>query len=105
MANKTKKGDTVVAICGKDKGKRGQITTVNSKKSTVVVDQVNIVKRHLKANQASNGGIVEISAPMPTSKVMLVCPKCDKPTRVGFKHLEDGTKVRFCKKCSEVVDK
>jgi large subunit ribosomal protein L24 len=105
MANKTKKGDTVVAICGKDKGKRGPISTVNTKKGTVIVDQVNIVKRHLKASQSNNGGIVDISAAMPISKVMLICPSCDKPTRVGFKYLQDGKKVRFCKKCTEVVDK
>ena len=89
-----KKGDTVVVLSGKDKGKQGK----------VVVEGVNKVKRHTKPNQkAPQGGILVKEAPLHACKVMLVCPACSKPTRVAHKEV-NGKNVRACKKCGEVID-
>ena len=74
-------------------------------KDKVIVERVNMIKKHMKPNQQyKQGGIIEMEASMDASKVMLVCPKCDKPTRIGNKELEDGRKLRVCKKCKEVMD-
>ncbi len=101
-----KKEDTVMVIAGKEKGKRGRVISVLPKKDGLLVEQVNLIKKHMKPNkQHQQGGIIEKEAPLHTSKVMLICPKCDKPTRVGNKLLEDGRKLRACKKCGEVMDK
>jgi large subunit ribosomal protein L24 len=105
MASKFKKGDTVVAIAGKDKGKRGEIKRVLTKDNKVVVEKVNVAKCHRKPTQNSNGGIIEINTPIDQSNVMMVCSKCDNGVRVGFKYLENGKKIRICKKCGEAVDK
>ncbi|QTA38692.1 50S ribosomal protein L24 [Thermosipho ferrireducens] len=106
MARKIKKGDTVQVLSGKDKGKVGEVIAVIPKEDKVIVRGVNVVKRHQRPNpQLRQGGIIEKEAPIYVSKVALVCPDCGKPTRVGFKFLEDGTKVRYCKKCGEVIDK
>ena len=105
MAAKIKREDFVVVIAGKDKGKRGKVLRVIPKKQRVVVEGVNIVKKHQKPTANSPGGIIEKPAPIHVSNVMLICPKCGTPTRVGFTFLEDGTKVRKCKKCGEVIDK
>ena len=105
MAAKIKREDFVVVITGKDKGKRGKVLRVIPKKQRVVVEGVNIVKKHQKPTANSPGGIIEKPAPIHVSNVMLICPKCGTPTRVGFTFLEDGTKVRKCKKCGEVIDK
>jgi len=100
-----KKGDTVVVLSGKDKGKEGQVLTALPKKGRVIVSGVNKVKRHSKPSQANpNGGIVTKEAGINSSKVMLVCPKCKKPTRIAHK-IEDGKSKRVCKKCGEVIDK
>lgn len=103
-----KKGDTVEIIAGKDLGERGEVQTVLPKKDRVVVGGVNIAKKHQKARQAGTrqvpAQIVEFEAPLHLSNVMLVCPSCDKKTRVGFRVREDGYKVRVCKKCSAEIE-
>ncbi len=99
-----KKGDTVVVLSGKDKGKQGKVLQALPKKNKVVVEGVNKVKRHTKPSQkAPQGGILTKEAPMHASKVMLVCPACKKATRVGHKEV-NGNNVRVCKKCGEVID-
>lgn len=94
--------DTVMVISGKDKGKIGEVLAVLPKKGKVVVKDVNVVKKHQKpSRQNMQGGIVEMEAPIYSSKVMLYCDKCKSVTRINHKVLEDGTKVRVCKKCGE----
>ncbi len=101
-----KKGDTVEVISGKDKGKRGEVLKAIPKKERVIVEGVNIVNRHVSPTQdMPQGGIIENEAPIHVSNVQLVCPRCDEKTRVGAERLDDGTKVRKCKKCDEIVDK
>ncbi len=104
MKTKLRKDDKVVVIAGKDKGKIGKILKVYKKKDAVLVEKVNVVKRHTKANPYANqpGGIVEKEAPIHVSNVQAVCDACTKPTRIGYKKTEDGKKVRFCKKCNEI---
>lgn len=103
---KIKKGDLVEVISGKDKGKRGKVLRVIPKENKVIVENVNMVKRHQRPiPQLREGGIIEREAPIYASKVMVVCPACDKRTRVGYKFTEDGKKVRYCKKCGEIIDK
>jgi large subunit ribosomal protein L24 len=98
-----KKKDKVVVLSGKDKGKQGEILVVDRTKGRVIVSKVNFVKRHTKATQQDPGGIREKEAPLPIAKVMLVCPKCNQPTRPKFDVLSDGKKVRICRKCGEMV--
>ena len=103
---KIRKDDKVMVIAGKDKGKVGKVLKILRKKDRVLVEKVNMVKRHTKANPYTQqrGGIVEKEAPIHISNVALMCDACTKPTRVGFKEAADGKKVRFCKKCNEVID-
>ncbi len=103
---KIRKDDKVMVIAGKDKGKVGKVLKIMHKKDRVLVEKVNMVKRHTKANPYTQqaGGIVEKESPIHISNVALMCDACAKPTRVGFKETEDGKKVRFCKKCNEVID-
>ena len=97
-------GDTVLVIAGKHQGKKGKVVSVQPDKSRVIVEDVNIVKRHTKPTQKMpQGGIVEKEAPIHSSNVMLYCNKCNKPTRISKKFLEDGKKVRVCKQCGEVL--
>ena len=99
-----KKGDTVVVLSGKDKGKQGKIISAMPKKGMVVVEGTNKVKRHTKPNmKAPQGGILDKEMPLNSCKVMLICPACNKPTRIAHK-LVDGKNARVCKKCGEVVD-
>lgn len=101
-----KKGDTVEILWGKHHGKRGKVLQVLTKDGKVIVEGVNIVKRHSKPTQKlPQGGIVEKEAAVFSSRVMLVCPKCGKVTRVGHGYLGDGTKVRVCKQCGEQFEK
>ena len=103
---KVKTGDEVIVVSGKDKGKKGKIIAVLPKKNHVVVEGVHVIKRHTKPNfKYPDGGIIEREAPINGSNVMIVDPKTGGPTRVGYKFLEDGTKVRFAKKSGEVLDK
>jgi len=100
-----RKDDKVMVIAGKDKGKIGKILKILPKSDRVLVEKVNMVKRHTKGNPYSgqSGGIVEKEAPLSLSNVALVCDACAKPTRVGYRFTEDGKKVRFCKKCNQVI--
>ena len=101
-----KKGDKVVVLSGKDKGKQGKIIEAQPKKAKVVVEGVNKVKRHTKPTQKMpQGGIIVKEAPLHVAKVMLVCPACDKPTRIKKTALASGTFARACKKCGEIIDK
>lgn len=101
-----KKGDQVIVITGKDKGKKGTIIASFPSESRILVEGVNIVKRHTKPNAANpQGGIIEKEAPIHASNVMIVDPKTGEATRVGKKILSDGTKVRYAKKSGEVLDK
>ncbi|MCF0247028.1 MAG: 50S ribosomal protein L24 [Synergistes sp.] len=101
-----KKGDRVRVISGKDAGKEGKILKHNIDKNTVIVENVNFVTKSVRPNQKDpRGGLVKKEAPLSTSKVMLVCPKCGKATRVGRAFLDSGKKVRVCKKCGEIIDK
>ena len=100
-----KKNDKVVVRAGKEKGKIGSVLKVDSERGHVIVEKVNIVKRHTRPGGANaQGGIVEKEAPIRISNVMLVCTKCAEPSRIGKKVLEDGSKVRVCKKCGEFID-
>ena len=101
---KLKKGDKVIVIAGADKGKTGTIQKVFPKLNRVVIDGVNVHKKHMKPRQNNpEGSIVEIFAPIDASNVMVICPACEKPTRI--KHaVVDGKKVRVCKKCGEQLD-
>ena len=100
-----KKGDTVLVITGKDKGKTGKVDAVYSDKNKVLVDNVNVVTKHQKPkSQQDKGGIVKKTAPIEASNVMVVCPVCNKATRVAHKEI-DGKKVRVCKKCGASLDK
>ncbi len=104
-AAKIKKGDRVVVLTGKDKGKKGEVVRSLPSADRVVVQGVNMVKRHTRPSQMSAGGIVEKEAAIHVSNVAHVDPKESKPTRVGFKTLDDGRKVRFAKLSGEVIDK
>ncbi|MGM0410750.1 MAG: 50S ribosomal protein L24 [Bacillota bacterium] len=101
-----KKGDQVEVISGKDRGKRGEVLKVIPDDDRVVVEDVNIVHRHQRPTQdMPQGGIIENEAPIHISNVQLVCPHCDKKTRFGVDVLDNGKKVRVCKKCDEDIDK
>jgi len=102
-----RKNDNVVVTSGKDRGKRGRVLRVLPARNRLVVEGVNFVKKHTKPNPSQNvkGGIMEREAPLHASNVQLVCPECGAPTRVGRRLLEDGRKVRICRKCEGVVDK
>ncbi len=100
---KLKKGDSVKVIRGKDKGKTGKIDQVFPKLGKVLVQNVNMYKRHLKArSQTKPSEIVTLTKPLPEENVVLVCPKCNKTTRVGYK-VEKNVKVRICKKCNSEI--
>jgi len=102
---KIRKNDNVIVIAGKDKGKKGKVRQIMPKNGRLVIEGVNLIKRHSKTRgQARQAGIIELEAPMDISNVMLVCNKCSKPARVGFKVLPDGKKVRICSSCKEVID-
>jgi large subunit ribosomal protein L24 len=103
MAAKLKKGDKVVVLTGKDKGKTGEITKVLPKENRLVVQGVNLVKKHQKQTQAQEAGIRSFEAPLQISNVAYMDPTDGKPTRVGFKTLDDGRKVRFAKRSGEVI--
>ncbi|MBN2233478.1 MAG: 50S ribosomal protein L24 [Deltaproteobacteria bacterium] len=100
-----KKGDKVMVIAGRDRDKAGKVKSVDLKKNRVVVEKLNMVKRHTKPGMNSGGGILEKEAPMHVSNVMLFCDKCDRAVRVGFRVLADQSKVRYCRRCNEQLDK
>ena len=103
--SKLKKNDKVKVIAGKDSGKIGKVFKVNRKKQRILVENINVVKRHQKPTaQNRQGGIVESEALLDWSNVMLMCNKCVKPVRIKMQELEDGKKVRVCRKCNEQID-
>ena len=102
---KLKKGDEVQVVSGKEKGKRGNILQVISGKDRVLVEKVNIVKRHTRQSAQDGGGIIEREAPVHMSNVSYYCQKCEAPVRVIHKQLDNGKKVRSCSKCAEILDK
>ncbi len=101
-----KKGDTVMVVSGKEKGKSGKVLTVQPEKQNVIVEKINFLKRHSRPTQkAPQGGIIEKEGPLHISKVNILCTKCNAPVRVRNKRLEDGKKVRSCAKCGEILDR
>ena len=107
LATPIRKNDNVIVVTGKDRGRRARVLKVVPESNRLIVEGVNMIKRHTKPNPAKNvkGGIVEREASLHASNVQLVCPECGAQTRVGRKILGDGRKVRVCRKCEGVVDK
>lgn len=105
MGLRIKKGDMAVVITGKNKGAKGRVLSVLPEDNRVIVEGVNIIKKHQKPNKKfQQGGIIEREGSLNMSNTMLVCPKCSKPTRIGVVVLADGKKQRSCKKCKEVIE-
>lgn len=105
MKIRIKKDDKVKVLTGKDKGKIGKVLKVNKKTHRVVVENINVVKANQRPSQANpQGGIVEKTMPIQISNLMVMCNSCVKPTRIGMKLLEDGKRVRICKKCNQQID-
>ena len=104
--SKIRKNDKVEVISGKEKGRQGKVLRVLREKDSALVERLNFVKRHTKAGTQAGktGGIIEKEAPIKLSKLMLVCPKCQKRTRPRFKKLESGSRIRVCRKCDEHID-
>ncbi len=97
--------DIVKVIKGKDRGKVGKVVKVNGKERNLIVEKVNIVKRHVRpSNSNPQGGIVEKENPIPLSNVMVMCDKCNGPTRVEYRYTEAGEKFRYCKHCEEIIE-
>jgi large subunit ribosomal protein L24 len=96
--------DEVLVIAGRDKGVRGKVIRVKTLDNTVLVSKVNMVKRHTRQTQHASGGIIEKEAPISLSNVQFFCPNCKTGVRLGVKQLDDGRKVRSCRKCGEVLD-
>ena len=103
MSMKIKKGDMVSVVAGKDKGKTGKVTKILTKKAKAFVEGINLVKKHTKPSQTNKGGIETVEMPIHLSNLMMLDPKTNKPSRVGFKFLEDGKKIRFLKKSGETL--
>ena len=102
---RVRKDDTVMIIAGRERGKTGKVLRLLHETNRVVVERINLVKRHTKPRGSQQGGILEKEAPLHLSNVQPVCPRCDKPARVGTKRLEDGGAVRICRRCGEQIDK
>ena len=99
-----KTGDTVIVLSGTSKGKKGKVLEVSPKEGKVIVEGIHIVKKHLKPRKMGDpGGIISAEGAMYASKVMVICPHCNKPARVGHKKFADGTKSRICKRCGETL--
>jgi len=102
---KIRKNDNVLIIVGKDKGKKGKVRKAMPDKECVIVEGFNLIKRHSKSKgKTRQAGIFELEAPIPISNVMIICNKCNKPVRLGYRQLDDGNKARFCRSCSEIID-
>jgi large subunit ribosomal protein L24 len=99
-----KKGDMVKVEAGKEKGKTGKIMKIIGEDGKLIIEKVNFVKKHQKPDAKGKGGIVEKEGPLRMSNVMFLCSKCDRGVKVGYKILDDGKKVRICKKCQEILD-
>ena len=107
LATSIRKNDNVLVVTGKDRGKRGRVLRVVPEKNRLIIEGVNMIKRHTRPNPGKNikGGIVEREASLHASNVQLVCPECGAQTRIGRRVLDDGWRVRYCVKCKGVVDK
>jgi large subunit ribosomal protein L24 len=100
-----KKDDKVKVLAGKDKGKIGKVLSTKRKNGRILVEKINFVKRHARPSaKHKQGGIIESEAPIHWSNVMLMCNKCVKPVRIKMKRLDDGQKIRVCRKCDEIID-
>ncbi len=105
MALRIRQNDTVEVASGRDRGRRGKVQRVMPRESLLVVEGLNMVKRHQRATATvRQAGIISKEAPLHTSKIKLVCTQCNKAVRVGFQFLEDGRKVRFCRSCRQMID-
>ena len=105
MAAKVRRNDTVEVMNGKDRGRRGDVRRVITSSERLIVTGINMVKKHRRQRDVNEpSGIIEMEAPIHVSNVRLVCRSCDKGVRVGFRFLDDGRKVRFCKQCDEAID-
>ena len=105
MGFNIKKNDTVLVVTGKEKGKKGRVLSVMPSKDELLIERVNIIKKHMKPNKKyAQGGIIEKESPLHISNVMLMCPRCSKPARISNMVFEDGKKSRVCKKCKEAID-
>ena len=100
---KIRRGDEVEVIAGRNKGQRGKVRINLVDEDRVVVEGVNIVIKHIKRGRARQAGRIEVEAPMPVGKVMLICPSCGNRTRVGVRKNDDGKNARYCKKCDELI--
>jgi large subunit ribosomal protein L24 len=100
---KFRKKDNIIVKSGKDKGKQGEIIKVFGEKNRALISKINIIKRHTRPTQTEPGGVMEKESPINLSNVQLVCPKCSQATKIKFDKLENGEKVRICKKCGEMV--
>ncbi len=102
---KIRRGDEVLVLTGRDRGETGKVRRAFPRENRILVEGVNMVKRHMKPRgRTSQAGIITREAPIHVSNVMLICPKCQQPTRIGIRLLEDGSKARVCKKCQEVIE-
>lgn len=102
---KIKKGDKVKILIGKDKSRVGLVRKVITKRSSVIVEKINLVKKHVKATSKDKpGGIIEVEKPLSVSKLMIICPQCSKTTRVGYQLDKSGKKYRICRKCQSLLD-
>jgi large subunit ribosomal protein L24 len=100
-----RKNDSVMVISGKERGKTGKVLRVNPKEDAVIIERINVVKRHTKPRGPQQaGGIIEKEASIPASNIMIMCDKCNAPVRIGQKVLADGNKVRVCRRCGEALD-
>jgi large subunit ribosomal protein L24 len=101
-----RRGDTVAVIAGRDRGKRGKVLRVLPDKGRVVVEKINLTKKHQRPTQKlRQGGIIEREGPLALSNVLVVCARCDRPVRTGIRTLADGRKLRVCRRCGESVEK
>jgi len=104
--SKIRKNDTVMVIAGKERGKTGKVLRVIGEKQRIVIERLNLVKRHKKATGMQNpGGVIEKEASIDLSNVMIMCERCNAPARIGSKRLEDGSHVRMCRRCGEAIDR
>ena len=102
---KIQKNDNVLIISGKEKGKKGKVRKALPSRESVIVEGLNLIKRHSKTKgQTRQAGIIELEGPIHVSNVMVICNKCNKPARVGYRVLDDGKKARYCHNCSEIID-
>jgi len=106
VKTKIKKGDTVMVMTGRERGKTGKVLSMLLEDGKVIVEKLNVIKRHTKPNQkVKQGGIIEREAPLDLANVMFICGNCSKPVRVGIKLLDDGRRVCICMKCQEVIER